>query len=72
MKSKPCTCVKKVNEALSESGAVLENAIQIDFSTGKATAGGPFVSVKWQENLRKKRKLPLITCTYCPFCGKKK
>ena len=71
-KTKGCKCFDQVNEQLKPDGMCLESALQIDFKSGKATMAGPFLFVKWIDKPKRGKKLPLITCAFCPMCGKKK
>lgn len=66
-----CKCFKLTNEALAEQGVTLASAFQFNFNTGKATISGPFLSVKWIGGAKRGKSLPMISCTYCPICGKK-
>ena len=70
---RPCTCFEQAQKQLAERGWKLETALQIDF-TGKrkATVGGPFLAARWLDGAKKKGKIPLMCCAYCPFCGQKK
>lgn len=70
--SKPCDCVKQLNQALRESGFELETAFAMNFSTGKGSVDGPFLSVRWKGKPIRGKRLPMLVCNFCPVCGKKK
>lgn len=65
-----CKCFKDVNGQLEKSDVVLDSAFQI--GNGKADIAGPLIAVKWKTKKRTSKRLPIIVCAYCPFCGKKK
>ncbi len=70
--SKPCECVKQVNEALDDSGVELETSLAMNFKTGKGSVEGPFLSVRWKDKPIRGKRLPTLVCNFCPVCGKKK
>lgn len=68
---KGCNCFEAAQKQLAEKGWTLESALQIDFTTGRARMGGPFLAARWLDGAKKKGKVPLMCCAYCPFCGRK-
>lgn len=74
-KSKPkaCDCFQKVNKELESQGIALDSALQMNFEAGTGTVAGPFLAVHWRDSPKRNgKRLPTLTCAYCPFCGKKK
>ena len=62
-----CACQKKVNRKLKkEMGVEVEYPLMPFTNTPKVPAVLKITRVDG-----KRGKLPTITCTYCPFCGKK-
>lgn len=70
--TKPCDCVKQLNQALGQSGVELETALAMNFTTGKGTVEGPFLAVRWKDKPIRGKRLPTLVCNFCPVCGKKK
>ena len=70
--TKPCNCLKQVNESLADSGVELETSLAINFETGKASVEGPFLSVRWKGKPIRGSRLPTLVCNFCPVCGRKK
>ena len=68
--SEACKCRDAVDAELKNIGVKLESALQVNFSTGKGSMAGPFLLVKWIDKPKRGKRLPLITCAYCPMCGK--
>ncbi len=66
-----CGCAEAVDKHLAQLGIQLESCLQMNFKTGKARLAKPFISVKWKDKPKKNKRLPLITCPFCPWCGKK-
>lgn len=69
---KGCECNKSVNEELAASGISLAGSFSINFKSGSSSYISPLIEVKWKDKPRRGKRLPIITCAYCPFCGKKK
>jgi hypothetical protein len=61
-----CDCVEQVNEQLEKLNAEL--VIPFLLTPGKKSR--PTVSVREKERIKgKKKNVPTLFCTYCPFCG---
>ncbi len=71
-KNADCKCNATVNEQLIEHGVELDMGFQLNFSTGKANDSGPFITVRWIDKPKRGKSLPIMHCTFCPFCGRKK
>lgn len=67
-----CTCVTQVNAQLHDKGVRLSGQIAIDFVNRNSGVEWPLLRVEWSDKPVKGKKLPVLTCTFCPFCGKKK
>lgn len=70
-KKKPCKCFDLAQVEMEKIGIEYETALQINFSTGKGSMAGPFLSIRWKDKPPRGKRLPLMVCAYCPFCGKK-
>ena len=71
-KTKDCGCFDKVNTQLSDKGLQLDHRIQFNFEGGNHVSTiAPLIALQWNDPKRKK-KTPVMFCSYCPFCGKKK
>lgn len=68
-----CDCTKKVNKKLEkEMGVRLDE--KMTFSTkpkAKIGTSPPLLQVHWVGTKPRGKSLPIVACTYCPFCGKK-
>lgn len=72
-KAKGCDCLKQADAQLRElHGATFKTCLTMDFNTMQAGIAGPFLAIEWVTVTRGARKLPTVTCAFCPFCGKKK
>jgi hypothetical protein len=67
-----CDCAKQVDDELNKRGIALDKALSMDFTTGKASVAMPFIAVHWKDKPKRGKRLPTVTCAFCPFCGKKK
>lgn len=68
--SKGCKCVDQVNKKLEPHKVKILQHMRINFSTGKGDMSGPCVEVR-RIGDSKRGKIPVVPCTFCPFCGKK-
>lgn len=68
-KPKECDCVTQVQEKLGKEGLKLNRSMQFDFAKGTASLGPPELSVGRVG--KSKKKLPIVLCAFCPFCGTK-
>jgi hypothetical protein len=60
----PCTCLDQMNEHLRPyGGAVLTSLL--------SEPPRVFVATTHLESVKRKKKLPLVVATFCPFCGVK-
>lgn len=59
-----CNCLDQMNEALRPHGGEIMTSL---FSEPPRL----FVTTTHLANVKRKRKLPLVVATYCPFCGVK-
>lgn len=64
---KECTCLEQVNAMLHVRGACLDRGLCFDRKTNKASISPPQVKVARHGD--GKEKLPVIFCSFCPFCG---
>lgn len=69
-KAKGCKCLEQSQEQLEAEGVRLQTCMSIDFSAGTAREVGPLLAVEWITKRRNGKKLPIVTCAYCPMCGK--
>ncbi len=58
-----CNCAKSVNERLAENGGEL----LVDLFNPQRT----FVATIHKADVKRKKKLPLVQASFCPFCGVK-
>lgn len=68
--SKGCNCVDIVNVQLKPFNTKIVQCMEFNFRTKKGRMSGPLVEVE-KIDKKKKQKASVLTCTYCPFCGKK-
>lgn len=66
---KDCQCIEAVNKRLAEHNAMIDTKLYINFKTGKARALA-YVPTRRIDD-KKRTKLPTVSCSFCPFCGKK-
>ena len=68
-----CKCVANTNKKLREKGLRLDSVMSFSFGIGTAAVNeeAPLVKLEWLE-LKKRKKPPVLTCQFCPFCGAKK
>lgn len=69
-KMENCNCVEKANEALKEQNTFIESKLMMNFETGDTSLSPPMIVVGKLDS-KKKEPLPVLFCSYCPFCGKK-
>lgn len=70
-----CDCAKQVDEKLKDDGLRLDRSLQINFATKTSGLSTPLLQMAWIGGKKPKgsklRRMPVMTCAYCPFCGKK-
>lgn len=65
MTSPGCRCVQRVNKALAPTGFELHVAFTRD---GKVH---PTIAMLPLEGAKRPRRRTVLTCNFCPFCGRK-
>lgn len=65
-----CGCLDAAQKEAEPHGFAFDTAIQMDFDAGRGRVAGPFLAVHRIDGAKRKR-LPTVTCAYCPFCGKR-
>jgi len=70
-KPERCNCMAVVDRELADRGVQIKSGFTIDFDTGEAALVGPYVTVEKLPDAKRMLKLPLVICSYCPFCGEK-
>jgi len=71
-KPKSCRCVSNVNKRLADQGVVLSHALAINCNTGTCTTNTPLLAVEWIGKKPQGKLLPVVVCSHCPICGRKK
>lgn len=66
-----CDCARQVNEKLALENAKLCHGLETNFTTGVVWVSPPYLKVEKKRSLRDGKKLPVVVCTFCPFCGVK-
>ncbi len=64
-----CECLKAANDEARKRGFVFSSRPSFNFDKSTVAIEGPFLLV---ERTTSKKRLPMCTCAFCPFCGKKK
>lgn len=65
-----CDCIEQVQEQLAESNARLLIESLIRTKTGEIRSSPPSLRLEKIDSSKRKR-LPTLFCSHCPFCGKK-
>ena len=66
-----CDCITQVQEQLKPEGLQLKRPMEFNLKAGIGRMGPPLLMVERTASSKSKKKIPMIPCAFCPFCGTK-
>lgn len=66
-----CDCIDRTNEALRDRNIRVSQGLILNQATGQLELTGASIVVESLPDAPKRRRLPHIFATFCPFCGQR-